>query len=151
MVSFSRTSQTRARTIKVNDGEFALDFTNEPGITVIQGHIHNNSWKGHTPLRQSLDNFLEVATGHKAAEDWCVNAHSCAPSVYLAEELHTLLINAQRTYLIQHKPSIEDYDLIIDIFLPIESLNGHRPSLYSESDKKAFAAYVLSVYDLDEL
>ena len=150
-MSFSRRAEKRSRIININDGASILDFTVEPGRMILNGEEVQGEWAGDMPLTQSLRDFLNVAGEHKKTTDWRISAHACIASVYLAEQLDNMLREAQQKYISIH-PSIEnDHDFLMDAFLPLESAKGNRFPVFSEADKKAFAAHVVSTYDMDKV
>jgi hypothetical protein len=150
---FSRRGAERVRHIKINDCEWFLDFSQEPGFVLHNGSKNVNSWEGNkTPLYQSLETFLKVAQGSLVDSQWRTLLENCISSVHLADQVHISLQAAQYQYLGALGAKEEDLlvdhlDVLLDLFLPQVAMEGKRPPVKSKSEKKDFAAYALSLND----
>jgi len=156
-ISLSRRKKQRCRHISINDGQWQLDFTKEPGFIWHEGTKKENVWdQNKTPLYQVLTEFLSVVQGETPFSAWRLSLEKVLETVMLADQLDTALQASQYQYLrkiaMRDNPNSPGFaarhaDILIDLFLPQCTAQGQRPAMKTREQQKAFAEYALSLYD----
>ena len=103
-IVLNRRAQHRERKITIDNGQFALDFSNEPGRYVTPSRdVVENKWSGLRPLGASLFSFL------KKLEDpnhiFPSSIKECLPSVEFCSDAHGMISNQLRDSLMSHHRS----------------------------------------------
>lgn len=88
--SLSRLAHIRQRVIYINNGMAKLDFSTEPGTTIINGKLRQNVWRGDKPMAGSLSSFLKQIKA--PTENWALSLAATLPAVALAEQGHALFL-----------------------------------------------------------
>ncbi len=155
-ISLSRRGGERIRQVKVNGGEWVLDFTQEPGFILHQNVKTQNHWQGKTPLVQSLTEFLNIAKTPLDSAYWPLALDKCIETVALSDRVQTLLEVSQNQVMDAMAVSEEELinnhtNLLIDMFLPRAGLEGKKPPILTDEQRKDFAAKAMSLYSIKKV
>lgn len=130
---FSRRAARRVRRVQINDGEAILDFSEEPGHSIIRGKVSQNHWRGLRPLSAALDGFLLVARSPGSAPSWPLSVHHTLDILELThtaadrlKEVQLSTLRKLRTECQFDADHPEASNLLLDFFLPIEAQRGIR-------------------------
>jgi len=87
----SRVESKRTRFISINQGEYQIDFSEEPGEIIIKGQSIENEWHGTRPLSRSLSSFTAVIETPYTAGQWPLHIKNFARDIEFLEAARTLL------------------------------------------------------------
>ncbi len=144
----SRRNASRVRRIEVNGGSLVLDFSVEPGHTIVDGVVTENRWQGARPLARTLTSFFEVVENPKRAADWQLSVGSTIDSVRVAGEIKQRLERLQNRSLESWRAAGIDLqnpkhrNVIIDLYLPQYAESDRRWPAITIEDQIRFAARV---------
>jgi len=155
-VSLSRFHPCRERQVRIN-GEWLIDFTEEPGFTVSRNGRTSNAWHGDRPMKRSLSAFLDVVRGRLSSTAWPVSLQHCADGFTATQTARALARRAQQRYLAAHWAHSDNQlldeasNLLLDLFLPEQAMAGLRPPVSSIIDRREISALALSHYRNEKL
>lgn len=86
----SRTAPARQRVISINHGMAVLNFTTEPGVTILNGKASQNVWRGDRPMAGAIGSFLKQLD--VPTDTWPLSLAATLPAVALAEQGHAMLL-----------------------------------------------------------
>jgi len=148
-ISLSRRASERIRSISVNKGATLLNFANEPGSMLINGHLMQNEWKGSRPLLAVFQSFFKVINCPELLPQWRLSLANCREAVRLSAKACRLLEQAQQICLENKQPlRIDDEqtrNLLIDIFLPKLTSQGEYHRAHNLQEQMIFSEYVLNL------
>ena len=144
----SRRAERRVRRILINDGEWELDFSVEPGVVIHEGTSTPNHWSSERPLARSLSGFLEVARDPRQCDNWPLALSNCFPAVESAMDASARLrflqdqrIQALRLDLEIDLENANHVRLIVDRFLPDFASKGKRMPVRTAEEQREFARF----------
>ncbi len=149
-ISLSRRSEKRSRIISVNQGAAVLDFSKEPGITVINGKTVQNEWHGDRPLLSVLRRFFEIIKQKNQLQHWSLSIDKCLTVIGLSEQAAKLLEQSQQDCF-EKKDQLSPDDivtrnLLIDIYLPKLTAMDEYHRVHNLQDQVAFSRHVINKF-----
>ena len=142
----SRRAASRVRRVIINEGEWVLDFSNEPGVVIHAGGIVVNQWNSDRPLSRSLTEFLLVSLDPRKAGNWRLSLTNSLPAIEAS------LVAAARLQTIQDQwiqrrslkfatdfADVHDVQLIVDRFVPEFAAKGLRLPVRTTKEQLEFA------------
>lgn len=140
-----RRAKQRIRRVSVNDGEWLLDFSQEPGVVVQGGVVTSNNWTGDRPLSRSLRGFVEVAAHPERQQHWPLALTNCFDAVQSSLIASDMLRTVQdkRLQEMQMNAGInlenpEHVRIVVDRFLPEFAELGQRFPVRTIEEQKSF-------------
>lgn len=141
-INLNRRGDIRVRKIALNNNA-VLDFTIEPGYSIINNVRKDYKWKGARPLATALSEFISQLDNPQPS--WKLSLENCLPFVHMCEQATEELEKAQRKKL--EKFSNQDINnnvlkqLLLDLYIPISGHKNHEwltdPKKESEIIRKA--------------
>lgn len=149
-IRLSRRATTRTRLVSVNKGNWVLDFSTEPGITIHENSTTENSWGGLRPLSLSLSEFISVSQ-NREQHDWTSSFSStfdATESALLASSRIRTIQDQQIAKLLESSKLSSDnqqhVDLIVDRFAPQFAEEGQRLPVQTKVEQQQFFTNWLS-------
>lgn len=141
----SRHGGERLRLVAINDGDFACDFSQEPGFAIFQGKSVCNRWTGDRPLARSLSEFKSVVTDARLQQTWSAGVGTCFDAIKSAQSSSVILgsLRDEKISALKLRPevdldNIEHVRLIVDRLLPEFAARGIRIPARSQQERQAF-------------
>lgn len=140
-VRLTRRHAERRRCIRFNGQEATLDFSQEPGISQIDGIRCVNQWQGERPLARALREFVAAVHGDLQVARWPLAAQNCLDSVRwshaIADQIQSqqaAIIEAQREVGFDLRHAAHR-NLLIDTYLPRYAQRGIRLRAFTEIEQ----------------
>lgn len=147
-IALSRRSAQRIRRICVNNEAVVLDFSTEPGVTIISGQLIKNVWQENRPLAAVFKSFFDVINNPTLAQNWPLSISNCLEVINLSNYATQLLEEAQLACLEKRKPYCADdmitRNLLVDIFLPKLANDGKYYQVATTEEQINFSKYALT-------
>jgi hypothetical protein len=141
----SRHGAARLRRVAVNDGEYACDFSQEPGFATLRGKSVCNRWTGDRPLAKSLSEFKSVVTDVRLQQTWSAGIGTCFDAIRSAQYSSVILaaLRDEKIAALNLRSEIdpdntEHVRLIVDRLLPEFAARGIRIPARSHQERQAF-------------
>ncbi len=153
-VRLCRRNDQRTRRIELNHGTSVLDFSQEPGCSMVNNKSCAHQWAGPRPLTRALQSFLDVVEHPELLSAWPLQAATCADSVRLAEEITCKLNEIYAARISQLRKSGVELtspairNLIIDAFLPLSAVQGLRWPAITEAQQIDFVKHICTTQQI---
>ena len=149
-IRLSRRATHRTRLVSINDHNWVLDFSIEPGYTKHENSVTPNAWAGLRPLPSSLLEFISSAQDREQRE-WTssfARTFNATESALLASEQLRKIQDQQIGKLLEScdlsSTNQQQVDLIVDRFAPQLAQEGLRFPVRTKNEQQQFFEYWLS-------
>ncbi|MFN9717111.1 MAG: Gfo/Idh/MocA family oxidoreductase [Planctomycetota bacterium] len=143
----SRRTHQRVRRMVINQGQFLLDFSSEPGFAILNEQRLAMAEIRRRPLNSSLASFAEVITDTGNAEGWPLAIHQVWPAIELSQHAAEQLVAAQKQEAVRlsllDRIDLNHPDhvaLTVDMLFPRIAAVEHCEPLISVRQQQEFAS-----------